>query len=71
MVGRFSAVTGPLLWGLTTYITVERGGMKEVQGQAFAICTLLAMVMVAFWILRRVSDEPRDWKALGAIAETR
>ena len=70
MVGRFSAVTGPLLWGLTTYITVERGGMKEVKGQAFAICTLLAMVMVAFWILRRVSDEPRDWKALGAIAET-
>ena len=41
MVGRFSAVTGPLLWGLTTYITVERGGMRAVKGQAFAICTLL------------------------------
>jgi UMF1 family MFS transporter len=64
MVGRFSAVTGPLLWGLTTYITVERGGMKEVKGQAFAILTLLAMVMVAFAILHRVTDEKRDWETL-------
>ena len=24
MVGRFSAVTGPLLWGATTWLTVER-----------------------------------------------
>ena len=70
MVGRFSAVTGPLLWGLTTYITVERGGMPEVRGQAFAICTLLAMVVVSFTILRKVSDEKRDWQALGELAET-
>lgn len=64
MVGRFSAVTGPLLWGLTTYITVERGGMAEVKGQAFAILTLLAMVLVSFAILWRVSDERRDWATL-------
>jgi UMF1 family MFS transporter len=64
MVGRFSAVTGPLLWGLTTYITVERGGIPEVQGQAFAILTLLAMVVVSFAILHRVTDEKRDWEAL-------
>ena len=70
MVGRFSAVTGPLLWGLTTYITVERGGMREIKGQAFAICSLLLMVVLSLWILRRVSDERRDWKALGAIAES-
>jgi MFS transporter, UMF1 family len=69
MVGRFSAVTGPLLWGFTTWITVERGGMPAVKGEAFAILSLLAMMLVAFAILRRVSDEPRDWKALGAIAE--
>jgi UMF1 family MFS transporter len=65
MVGRFSAVTGPALWGLTTYITVQRGGMPELKGQAIAICTLLVMVMVSFWILRKVSDERRDWTALG------
>jgi UMF1 family MFS transporter len=64
MVGRFSAVTGPLLWGLTTYITVERGGMPEVQGQAFAILTLLGMIVVSFAILHRVTDEKRDWSTL-------
>ena len=70
MVGRFSAVTGPLLWGLITYITVERGGMREIRGQAFAICSLLAMVLLSLWILRRVSDEQRDWSSLGALAES-
>lgn len=70
MVGRFSAVTGPLLWGATTWLTVEKGHMPVVRGEAFAILSLLAMMLVAFGILRRVSDAPRDWKALGAIAET-
>jgi len=69
MVGRFSAVTGPLLWGATTWLTVERGHMPVVRGEAFAILSLLAMMLVAFWIVRRVSDEPRDWRALAAIAE--
>lgn len=66
MVGRFSAVTGPLLWSLTTYITVERGGLHELTGQAIAIVTLLLMVLLSFFILRNVTDEPRDWQALGA-----
>jgi UMF1 family MFS transporter len=70
MVGRFSAVTGPLLWGFTTWLTVEQGHMPEVRGEAFAILSLLAMMLVAFAILRPVSDEPRDWKALGAIAQS-
>ncbi|MFI5244152.1 MAG: MFS transporter [Gemmatimonadales bacterium] len=70
MVGRFSAVTGPLLWGATTWLTVEQGHMPVVRGEAFAILMLLAMMLLAFAILRRVSDAPRDWKALGAIAET-
>ena len=64
MVGRFSAVTGPALWGLTTYVTVERMGMPALTGQAFAILTLLAMVIVSVAILRPVTDEPRDWAAL-------
>jgi UMF1 family MFS transporter len=66
MVGRFSAVTGPLLWGLTTYLVVERGGAHELTGQALAILTLLVMVLVSAWILHRVTDEPRDWDALRA-----
>jgi UMF1 family MFS transporter len=70
MVGRFSAVTGPLLWGFTTWLTVERGGMREVKGEAFAILSLLGMVLVAFAILHRVTDEKRDWVALGAMPES-
>jgi UMF1 family MFS transporter len=65
MVGRFSAVTGPLIWGATTWITVEKSHMPVLQGEAFAILSLLAMVLIAFSILRRVSDTPRDWHALG------
>ncbi len=61
MVGRFSAVTGPLVWGATTWLTVEKGGLPVVQGESFAILSLLAMVLVSFWILRKVSDAPRHW----------
>ena len=67
MVGRFSAVTGPALWGLTTYAFVERGGMPEVQGEAIAIVTLLAMVLLSVWILRKVTDERRDWEKLSGV----
>jgi UMF1 family MFS transporter len=70
MVGRFSAVTGPLLWGFTTWLTVERGHMPVVRGEAFAIVSLLGMMLVAFAIVHPVSDGARDWSALGAIAET-
>jgi MFS transporter, UMF1 family len=70
MVGRFSAVTGPLLWGFTTWLTVERGHMPVVRGEAFAIVSLLGMMLVAFAIVHPVSDAARDWSALGAIAET-
>ncbi len=66
MVGRFSAVTGPLIWGATTWITVEKGGMPVLTGEAFAILSLLAMVIVSFSILRSVTDTPRDWQALGS-----
>jgi UMF1 family MFS transporter len=59
MVGRFSAVTGPLIWAATTWITVEKSGMPVLKGEAFAILSLLAMVIVSFIILRPVSDAPR------------
>lgn len=71
MVGRFSAVTGPLIWGFTTWLTVEQGHMPVVRGEAFAILSLLGMMLVAFAIVRPVSDAPRDWAALGAVAERR
>ena len=64
MVGRFSAVSGPVLWATTTYLVVERGGAAELTGQAWAILTLLAMIVVSFVILRKVTDAKRDWEAL-------
>lgn len=66
MVGRFSAVTGPALWGLTTWVVVEKSGLPELTGEAMAIAMLLAMVVVSIVILRPVTDAPRDWAALAA-----
>lgn len=59
MVGRFSAVSGPVLWALTTYLAVERGGLSPLSGQSIAIVVLLVMVVISFVILRAVSDERR------------
>ena len=57
MVGRFSAVTGPILWSATTYLAVERGGLPALMGEAIAIVTLLVMILISAWILRPVSDK--------------
>ena len=67
MVGRFSAVSGPLLWAATTWIVVERAGMPVLTGEAFAILSLLVMVIVSVIILRPVSDAPQDWEARVAV----
>jgi len=54
MVGRFSAITGPGLWALTTYILVERSGLPVLTGEAAAIVLLLMMVVVSYVIVKRV-----------------
>jgi len=64
MVGRFSAITGPALWGVATWLFVERLGLPVQQGEAIAIATMLAMVVVSYRILRPVTDEKRDWSKL-------
>ncbi|HWV57650.1 MAG TPA: MFS transporter [Longimicrobiales bacterium] len=53
MVGRFSAITGPFVWGFIVDILGW--------GRPAAIATLLAGVVIAYVILRKVSDEPRAW----------
>ena len=64
MVGRFSAITGPGLWALTTYLLVQRSGFEVLTGEGVAILVLLGMIVVSYLILRRVTDEPRDWDRL-------
>jgi UMF1 family MFS transporter len=53
MVGRFSAIVGPLLWGLVVTV-LGLGGPAGV-------ATLLALVVVGYVILQGVSDAPRTW----------
>lgn len=64
MVGRFSAVTGPLLWSAIVYFAVQRSGLPVLTGQAFALSSLLVMVLIGWKILRPVTDAPRDWEQL-------
>jgi MFS transporter, UMF1 family len=53
MVGRFSAITGPFVWALVVD-TLKLG-------RPTAIVTLLGGIIIAYFILRPVSDEPRAW----------
>jgi UMF1 family MFS transporter len=68
MVGRFSAILGPGIWALVTWITVERLGLAPHIGEGYGMILLLMMVVLSWWILRRVDDKPRDWAALASAA---
>lgn len=63
MVGRFSAVIGPGIWALITYITVELGGMLPRVGQGIGVLVLLLLVIASYIILQPVSDHRREWSA--------
>jgi hypothetical protein len=41
-------------------------GLAPHVGQGYAVLALLGMVVLSMFILRRVTDTPRDWAALGA-----
>ena len=61
MVGRFSAITGPGLWALVTYLTIQRGGLQPRVGQGIGVLTLLVLIIVSYVILQPVSDAAREW----------
>jgi UMF1 family MFS transporter len=67
MVGRFSAISGPLVWAAVTAFTVRKLGLPVQVGQGYGVLALLGIVVLSCWILRRVDDTPRDWRALGAL----
>lgn len=56
MAGRFAAITGPGLWALMSWITIQRLGMPPARGQAWGALGLTAMVLTGYLILRPVSD---------------
>jgi UMF1 family MFS transporter len=50
MVGRFAAITGPLVWGLVVYALEDTGTFAY----RAAIGSLLVMLLAGAWVLRRV-----------------
>jgi UMF1 family MFS transporter len=66
MVGRFSAITGPLIWAIVTWLTINVFGLAENVGQGIGVLVLLALILVSYVILKPVTDEPRDWPRLSA-----
>jgi UMF1 family MFS transporter len=64
MVGRFSAITGPVIWAIVAKLTVENGLMSPERGQGIGVIVLSVLVVISFLILRPVTDEKRDWSHL-------
>jgi UMF1 family MFS transporter len=61
MVGRFSAITGPLIWAIVTRLTIGMFGLPPHVGQGIGVLVLLLLIVVSYVILQPVSDAPRDW----------
>jgi UMF1 family MFS transporter len=61
MVGRFSAITGPLIWAGVTWVTINRYHLPPHVGQGIGVLVLLSLVLISYVILQPVSDAPRDW----------
>ncbi|MDQ8154510.1 MAG: MFS transporter [Gemmatimonadota bacterium] len=68
MVGRFSAITGPFIWAIVAKLTIESGWLRPAQGQGVGVIVLMLLVVLSYSILRRVTDEKRDWSHLGQAA---
>lgn len=54
MVGRFGQIIGPFMWG---FVAVTMG-----LGRAAALFSLFILIVIAWAILRAVSDQPRPWR---------
>lgn len=71
MVGRFAAIVGPIIWATVTYLTVGLGGLAPRVGQGIGVLALLVLVIIAFIILRPISDAPRTWQGADLVEDTR
>jgi UMF1 family MFS transporter len=68
MMGRFSSITGPLIWAFVFWLTIQVFRLPPQVGQGIGVLVLLSLVAVSYLILRPVTDTPRDWASLGARA---
>ena len=71
MVGRFSAITGPLIWAIVTRLTITMLGISPQIGQGIGVLVLLALILISYVILQPVSDAPRRWPTAEAATATR
>jgi MFS transporter, UMF1 family len=62
MVGRFSAITGPIIWAAVTWLTITKLGLPPHVGQGIGVLVLLLLIVVSYVILQPVSDTPRTWQ---------
>jgi UMF1 family MFS transporter len=62
MVGRFSAITGPILWAGSTYLTIQVLHLAPRVGQGLSVFVLMLMVILSYVILQPISDTPRQWR---------
>jgi MFS transporter, UMF1 family len=60
MVGRFSAITGPLIWALV--VGAIFAGNPDI-GQPIGVLLLMLFIVLSYVILRPVSDVKRQWSA--------
>ncbi len=67
MVGRFSAITGPLIWAIVTRVAIGMLGLPPHVGQGIGVLVLLALIAISYVILQPVSDTPRDWSKEGTL----
>lgn len=63
MVGRFSAITGPVIWAAVTYLTIQAMELQPRVGQGIGVIVLMSMIVLAYVVLRPISDAPREWSA--------
>lgn len=68
MVGRFSAITGPIIWAIVTYLTIQVFGLLPRVGQGIGVLVLLLLIVLSYVILRPVSDQPRTWQGADLVA---
>jgi hypothetical protein len=58
MVGRFSAITGPIVWAAVTSVLIKLD-FSPLKAQGIAVLVLLMLVLISYAILRPVSDTPQ------------
>jgi UMF1 family MFS transporter len=69
LAGKFSAVIGPIAFGVIVFLLLEPLGTVAYQ---VAILSLLSLMVIGYWIVRGVPEPPmdREQRAMAVLAES-